>query len=268
MTQRLVFSDAGPGIAHLRLNRPERLNTLESGLVSDLHDALAAVEADRSYRVVLLSGAGAHFCAGADLAGHGVAPGGDGSRSPQDWMAIQEHISSLVPRIRRLRQPVVAAVQGAASGGGFALALAADVRICADDARFNAAFVRVGLSGCDIGVSWLLPRIIGAGRAFELMLTGRFVPAAEAAAIGLVSAVVEPDELLDHAFGVADAIAANSPFGVRLTKEVMWAQLEVASLEAGVALENRTQVTAALTADHREAVLAFLEKRPARFSGC
>ena len=116
-------------------------------------------------------------------------------------------------------------------------------------------------------MSWLLPRLVGAGRAFELLLTGRFVAAAEAAAIGLVSAVTEPGDLLGHALEVAGAIAANSPFGVRLTKEVMWAQLETGSLEAGIALENRTQVGAALTDDHREAVAAFLEKRPARFTG-
>jgi enoyl-CoA hydratase len=131
----------------------------------------------------------------------------------------------------------------------------------------NAAFVKVGLSGCDIGVSWLLPRIIGASRAFELLLTGRFMAAAEAREAGLVSAVVEPDQLRQSALDAAGQIAVNSPYGVRMTKQVMWAQLEIASLEAGLALENRTQVTAALTADHREAVQAFLDKRPSRFTG-
>jgi enoyl-CoA hydratase len=256
-----------PGITELRLNRPERLNTLNTALVQELHDALAAVAADPHCRVVILAGAGRHFCAGADLAGHGVAPGGDGSGSPQDWMATQEHIASLVPRIRALPQPVVAAVHGAASGGGFALALACDVRVCAADVRFNVAFVRVGLSGCDIGVSWLLPRLIGASRAFELLLTGRFVEAEEAARIGLASDVVTRAELDAHAGGVARAIAANSPYGVRMTKQVMWSQLEVASLDAAIALENRTQVTAALTSDHREAVRAFLDKRAPVFRG-
>lgn len=267
MTSPILVSAAGPGITEIRLNRPDRLNTLNAAVVQDLHDALAAVAADPDCRVVILAGAGRHFCAGADLAGHGVAPGGDGSGSPQDWMATQEHIASLVPRIRALPQPVVAAVQGAASGGGFALALACDVRVCAADARFNVAFVRVGLSGCDIGVSWLLPRLIGSARAFELLLTGRFVEAAEADRIGLVSAVTDRGELDGHARAVAAAIAANSPYGVRMTKEVMWAQLETGSLAAGIALENRTQVTAALTRDHREAISAFLEKRPPSFSG-
>jgi enoyl-CoA hydratase len=256
-----------PGITEIRLNRPDRLNALNAALVRELHEALVAVAADPACRVVIMAGAGRHFCAGADLHGHGVAPGGDGSGSPQDWMATQEHIASLVPRLRSLPQPVVAAVRGAASGGGFALALASDVRVCASDARFNVAFVRVGLSGCDIGVSWLLPRLIGSSRAFELLLTGRFVDADEAARIGLVSDVVPGEVLDERARGIARMIAANSPYGVTMTKQVMWAQLEIGSLDAGICLENRTQVTAVLTSDHQEAVRAFLEKRPATFTG-
>jgi enoyl-CoA hydratase len=267
VTSHILVTAVAPGITELRLNRPDRLNTLNVTVVAELHDALTAVAADRECRVVILAGAGRHFCAGADLAQHEVAPGGDGSGSPQDRMATQEHFASLVPRIRALPQPVVAAVQGAASGGGFALALASDVRVCAADARFNAAFVRVGLSSADMGVSWLLPRLIGSSRAFELLLTGRFVAAGEADRIGLVSAVVPRAELDDHAREVARAIAANSPYGVTMTKQVMWSQLEIGSLTAGLDLENRTQVTAVMTTDHREAVRAFLEKRPPSFRG-
>lgn len=254
------------GVAHVVLNRPDRFNTLEAQSVEQLHEAFAAVARDPGVRVVILRGEGKHFCAGADLAGHGVAPSGDGSRSPADWMAVQQHISTLVPRLRALPQPVIAAVHGAASGGGFALALASDVRVCADDARFNAAFVRVGLSGCDIGVSWLLPRVIGASRAFEVLLTGRFVEAEEAQRIGLVLDVVPAAELLERAEAVAAAIVANSPYGVRMTKKVMWAQLETGSMLAGIALEDATQVAVAQSADHREAVAAFTEHRPPRFT--
>jgi enoyl-CoA hydratase len=253
------------GVTHVVLNRPERLNALDAESVEQLHDALTAIARDPSCRVVVLRGAGQHFCAGADLAGHGVAPGGDGSRSPQDWMATQQHIAGLVPRLRALPQPVIAAVHGAASGGGFALALASDVRICAQDARFNAAFVRVGLSGCDIGVSWLLPRLVGAARAFDVLLTGRFLDAIEAERIGLVSRVVPGDELIARADALAAAITVNSPYGVRMTKKVMWAQLETASLLAGLALEDSTQVSAAMTADHAEAVAAFIEHRAPEF---
>ncbi|WP_435843793.1 enoyl-CoA hydratase/isomerase family protein [Streptomyces hirsutus] len=253
--------DHGGGVLEVRLDEPERFNTLEAVIVQELHDALGALAPRTDVRVVVLTGAGKHFCAGAHLQGHGTAPGGDGSRAVPDWMSVQEHIATLVTRLRSLRMPVVAAVQGAASGGGFALALASDVRVCADDARFNAAFVKVGLSACDIGVSWLLPRLIGASRAFELLLTGRFVEAEEAERIGLVSRLVPRAELMDAALETARAIAAHAPYGVRMTKQVMWSQLEISSQAASLDLENRTQVSAALTADHREAVAAFLGKR-------
>ena len=155
---------------------------------------------------------------------------------------------------------------GRGIGRAIALALGSDIRIAADSARFNVAFVRVGLSGCDVGVSWMLPRLIGASRAYELMLTGRFVDSAEAERIGLVTRVVPGPELLDAALAEAEVILANSPFGVRMTKEVMWSQLEVGSLQAGIDLENRTQVLASTTGDMTEALAAFLEKRPPNFT--
>lgn len=253
------------GIVEVRLDEPDRFNTIEALLVQELHDVLDDLAPRTDVRVVLLTGAGKHFCAGADLHGHGTAPGGDGSRAVPDWMSVQEHIASLVTKFRGLRMPVVAAVQGAASGGGFALALACDIRLCSDDARFNAAFVKVGLSACDIGVSWALPRLVGASRAFEIMLTGRFVPAEEAERIGLVARVVPRAELLEEALATARMIAAHSPFGVRMTKQVMWSELEIPSQAAGLDLENRTQVAAAFTTDHREAIAAFLEKRSPKF---
>jgi enoyl-CoA hydratase len=261
----LLVEPQSNGVTHLVLNRPERFNALDAESVEQLHGALTAIARDPSCRVVVLRGSGPHFCAGADLGGHGVAPGGDGSHSPQDWMATQQHIAGLVPRFRALPQPVIAAVHGAASGGGFALALASDIRICAEDARFNAAFVRVGLSGCDIGVGWLLPRVIGAARAFELLLTGRFIEAAEAERSGLVARVVPAGDLVTEADALAGAISTNSPYGVRMTKKVMWAQLETGSMLAGLALEDSTQVTAAMSADHAEAVAAFVGRRPPVF---
>ena len=190
---------------------------------------------------------------------------------PRDWVAVevgfatQTHIATLVPRLRALPQPVIAAVNGPAAGGGLALSLACDIRIAAASARFNVAFVRLGISGCDIGVSWMLPRLIGASRAWELMLTGRIIEAEEADRIGLVLRVVPDDRLLEAALETARLIAANSPWGIRMTKEVMWSQLEVSSLQAGIDLENRTQVLSSMTGDMQEAVAAFLEKRPARY---
>ncbi|HEY6427476.1 MAG TPA: enoyl-CoA hydratase-related protein, partial [Acidimicrobiales bacterium] len=179
----------------------------------------------------------------------------------------QTHIAALVPKLRSLHQPVIAAVNGAAAGGGLALALASDVRIASESARFNVAFVRLGISGCDIGVSWLLPRLIGASRAWELMLTGRIIESAEADRIGLVLRIVPDDALAETALETARLIAANSPWGVRMTKEVMWSQLEIPSLRAGIDLENRTQVLSSFTGDMAEAVAAFLEKRPPRYTG-
>jgi enoyl-CoA hydratase len=180
-------------------------------------------------------------------------------------MELQQRIASLVPALRGLRIPVIAAVNGPAAGGGLALTLAADVRIAAVSARFNVAFVRIGLSGCDIGVSWLLPRLIGASRAFELMLTGRLIDAAEADRIGLVTRVVPDGELMDAAMDTARLICANSPAGIWMTKEVMWSQLEVGSLRAGIDLENRTQILTSFTEDMAEAVAAFMERRPPHY---
>jgi enoyl-CoA hydratase/carnithine racemase len=253
------------GITQITLNRPDRLNAMNAELIGELDEAVDRVASDRSCRVVVMTGAGRGFCAGLDLAGYGTPPGAEGLAPPEATFAIQTHIASLVPRLRALHQPVIAAVNGPAAGGGLALALASDVRIASTSARFNVAFVRLGISGCDIGVSWLLPRLIGASRAWELMLTGRIIDAGEADRIGLVLRVVPDEELLDAALETADLIAANSPWGIRMTKEVMWSQLEVGSLKAGIDLENRTQVLSSMTGDMQEAVSAFLEKRAPSF---
>jgi enoyl-CoA hydratase len=230
-------------------------------LISDLHDALDEVGSDRSCRVVVLTGAGRGFCAGIDLKGTGPAPGATGLGQVQAGLKGQQHVARLVPHLRSLPQPVIAAVNGPAAGGGLALALASDIRIAAASARFNVAFVRIGLSGCDIGVSFLLPRLIGAARAFELMLTGRIIDAEEASRIGLVLNVVPDGGVVDAALETAALIVRNSPFGVQMTKEVMWSALEVNSLQAAIDLENRTQLLTSYTEDMREAIAAFLGKR-------
>jgi enoyl-CoA hydratase len=254
-----------PGITKITLDRPDRLNAMSAELIDDLHDALDAVAADRECRVVVLTGAGRAFCAGLDLRDQSSSAGVAELGRVQAGLEWQQRIAALIPKLRGMRQPVIAAVNGAAAGGGLALALGSDVRVAAASARFNVAFVKIGLSGCDIGVSWLLPRLVGASKAFELLLTGRFVAADEAERMGLVSRVVADGDVVDAALEVADQIAANSPFGVWMTKEVMWSNLETASLHAGIDLENRTQILASLTDDMREAVKAFLEKRPPDF---
>jgi enoyl-CoA hydratase len=253
------------GVTLVTLNRPESLNAMNHELVAAVHDVLDEVDNDQSCRVVILTGAGRAFCAGLDLKGSGAAPGTDGVGRAQAGMISQQHIASLYTHMRRVRKPIIAAVNGAAAGGGFAFALASDIRVCSESAKFNVAFVKIGLSGCDVGVSYLLPRLIGASKAFEMMLTGRFVLAEEAERIGLVSRVVPDGDTVDAALEIADAIVGNSPFGVWMTKEVMWANLETGSMQAAIDLENRTQILTTFTEDLPEAMRAFLEKRKPTF---
>jgi len=253
------------GVTRITLNRPEKLNALTTDLVEGLHNALDAIAVDHTCRVVVLTGAGRGFCAGLDLGGYGRAPHSEDFGPTQAGLATQKHIARLIPHLRSLPQPVIAAVNGPAAGGGFALVLGSDVRLAATTARFNAAFIRIGLSACDIGTSWLLPRLVGAARAQELMLTGRIFDADEAYRIGLVTDVLDGDALLDAAFAKADEIMRNTPFGVALTKEGMWSALEIPGMQAAIDLENRQQIMASATADHREAMQAFLEKRPPEY---
>jgi len=259
------ISQPADGVTQLTLNRPEKLNALTYDLVQELHEALDAIDRDHGCRVVILTGAGRGFCAGLDLNGFGTVPGTEELGRPQQGLAVQQYIATLVPRLRDTRQPVIAAVNGACAGGGFAIALASDIRICSQSARFGTAFVRLGLSGCDIGVSWLLPRLIGASRAWELLLTGRVFDAAEADKLGLVTQCVADDAVLATALEHAERIKANSPFGVWMTKEVMWSNLETGSLQSGIDLENRTQILASLTEDSRRAMSGFLSRQPIAF---
>ena len=262
----VVRSAPRDGIAQLTLNRPAKLNAMTSVLVQSLHDQLDAIAVDPTVRVVVLTGAGRGFCAGLDLGGYGTAPHSAGFGRTQAGFATQKHIASLIPHLRSLPQPVIAAVNGPAAGGGFALVLGSDIRLASRSARFNAAFIRIGLSACDIGTSWLLPRLIGASRAQELMLTGRVFDADEAYRIGLVVDLVDDQSLLEAAYATADLVMANAPFGVSLTKEGMWTALEIPGMQAAIDLENRQQIMASATADHREAMTAFIQGRPPTFT--
>ena len=255
------ISQPADGVTQLTLNRPEALNTLTYDLVTELHAALDQVDRDHSCRAVVITGAGRGFCAGLDLKGFGTIPGTEDLGRPQQGLAVQQYIAALVPRFRDTRQPIIAAINGPCAGGGFAIALASDIRVCAESARFGTAFVRLGLSGCDIGVSWMLPRLIGASRAWELMLTGRVFDAAEADRLGLVTERVPDGEVVAAALVHAERIKGNSPFGVWMTKEVMWSNLETPSLQAGIDMENRNQILASMTEDSKAAFGAFFTKR-------
>jgi enoyl-CoA hydratase len=263
--QLVLVDRPADGVTRLTLNRPQRLNAVSHELFVALEKSLLAADGDPATRVVIVTGAGRAFCAGLDLV--------DGFDTPEQQAAgpavggfdAQERVARVLTRPRRMRTPVIAAVNGPAAGGGLALALACDVRIGATTARFNVAFVKVGLSGCDCGVSYLLPRAVGTSAAFDMMLTGRAVDAEEALRIGLLSQVASEADLQDAALHTAGLICANSPFGVQMTKDVMWQALDVGSLGAAIELENRTQVLCTLTDDQPEAVAAFLEKRPPVF---
>ena len=267
MSDTVLLAHPTPEIAVITLNRPDRLNAMDAELVEALHAALDEVASHPTCRVVILTGAGRAFCAGLDLTGYGRPPGhAEGAGGAANAMATQKHIVSLVSHLRRIPQPVIAAVNGVAAGGGLALVLGSDLRLGARSARFMAAFIKIGVSGCDIGTSWLLPRLIGTGRAHDMMLTGRIVESDEAGHVGLVLDVVDDEDLLEAALAKARLILDNAPFAVAMTKETMWASLDVPSFEAAVALENRTQVMCLTTDDHVEAVAAFLEKRPPRWA--
>ena len=267
MPDTVTLTSPVAGVASLTLTRPEHLNAMTSELVGALHARLDDFGDDPDVRVVILTGAGRAFCAGLDLNGYGapaatVAPA-HGALGVA--LATQEEIADLVLHLRRLPQVVIAAVNGPAAGGGLALVLGADIRLAAESARFSAAFIKIGVSGCDIGTSWLLPRLIGAGAAHEMMLTGRLVDADEAARRGLVLDVVADEILMERALDEAALVLANSPLGVRMTKETMWASLEISGLAAAIALENHTQVLCLSSPDQHEAVSAFLEKRAPRW---
>jgi enoyl-CoA hydratase/carnithine racemase len=244
------------GLCWLTLDRADSLNAMNAQLVSELDHFLTALEDDLETRVVILRGAGRGFCAGLDLKEPPTAiagvPGG---------MRLQRSISKLVIQMRRLPQPFIACVHGPACGGGFALALASDVRLAGESTRMNAVFIKIGLGACDIGVSYFLPRLVGASLASELLLTGKFIDAERALRVGLVSEVMPDAELESAARKLAKEMLATSPLGLRLTKECLNASLDAGSLEAVVAMEDRNQILCTQTKDFQEGMLAFLQKR-------
>lgn len=240
------------------MNRPERLNALSRNLVDELRDFFTGLYWRRDVRVVVLQGAGANFCAGLDLKERAEP---QGSRSIGAGLTAQRKISEIVIAMRRCPQPIVACVNGAAAGGGFALALASDIRIATPSVRMNAAFIRIGLSACDIGVSYFLPRMVGSSVAAEYMLTGRFITAERARELGLVSQIVPAEELEATARGFVDDMLHATPLGLRLTKEALNHAIDAGGLEAVIAMEDRNQILASSDGDFGEGVKAFLEKR-------
>ncbi|MEV3901304.1 enoyl-CoA hydratase-related protein [Mycobacterium sp. NPDC050551] len=257
----LDLSHPRPDVTVITLNRPEKLNALSYELVEDLHGAIDGIVADNDCRVVVLTGAGRGFCSGLDLTAPNPPEAAGGTEFPRSGMRWQERIAELTTRLHRLRQPVIAAVNGPAYGGGFAIALAADIRIAAESARFCTQFIKLGLGGCDIGVSYTLPRIVGAGPAFDLILTARDVDAAEALRLGIVSRLSQDGSVLDDALAVAETLCSYGTFGLESTKQVLWANLDAGCLETALQVENRSQILASTSGEMAAASEAFRHRR-------
>lgn len=248
----------------LTLNRPEALNSISTPMVTELRDYFGGLKEDSETRIVVMQGAGRAFCAGLDIKASQSkeykAPFGGG-------MGFQGYLAEVYIRMRNCPQPIISLIHGPACGGGFAFALASDIRIAGESARMNAAFIRIGLSACDMGTSYFLPRLIGTSIASELMLTGRFINAERALRTNLVSEVVPDAELANAAQSYIDEMLATSPIGLRLTKEGLNIAIDSAGLEAAMAIENRNQILCSKTADAKEGMMAFLEKRAPKYTG-
>ena len=261
--QTLLLEERAPGVATVTLNRPDSYNAMTAVMFDELEQAAVSLGDEDDLRVVILTGAGRAFCAGYDLADADDLP----RIGALGMLDLQERAARALLAVRSLRVPVIAAVNGPAAGGGFALALAADIRIAAPGAKFNAAFVRIGLSAGDLGTSWLLTRLIGPAATSEICFTGRLVGATEALALGMVNSVSEQETLLDDARSLAALIAANSPGGVQLSKRALQANLEASSYAAALELENRGQALLTRERTCRRRWRPLGEKRAPVFTG-
>ncbi|MDL4774594.1 MULTISPECIES: enoyl-CoA hydratase [Thermomonosporaceae] len=262
----VLIDQPRPHVTRITLNRPERMNAMAFDVMVPFREALEEVGRDNGTRVVVVTGAGRGFCSGADLESPGAIPGIEGLTVSSIALRSMELLDDVVRALRRLHQPVIAAVNGPAIGGGLCLSLAADIRLAADTAYFRAAGINNGLTASELGLSYLLPRAIGASRAFEIMLSGRDVDAAEAERIGLVSRTVPGDKLLDACDELAERIAGFSRPGVELTKRMLWSGLDAASLNAHMDHEGIAQLYVRLTTrNFEEAIQARKENRPPEF---
>jgi enoyl-CoA hydratase len=243
------------------MNRPDRLNAMSIELVNDLYDALVAAGEDNACRVIVLTGAGRAFSSGLDLKDYGVVPNIDGLQVGQIAQRSMRTYSRLVPLIRHLPQPVIAAVNGPAFGGGMCLTLACELRIASTSAVFNATGIVNGLTSTEMGASYLLPKLVGAAHSNDLLLTGKRIDAQEAFRMGLVSRVVDDDTIVDEALAIASRICEFSAYGVAMTKDILWVNLETTSLDSAIEIEDRNQLMLGFTENLPEAIRAFDEGR-------
>ena len=251
----------------LVLNRPEALNSINTQMVTDLREYFGGLLENTKTRIVVMRGEGRAFCAGLDIKQSNQMIDSAGHKPVGRGFGFQGYLAEVYLLMRRCPQPIISLVQGPACGGGFAFALASDIRIAGESLRMNAAFIRIGLSSCDMGTSYFLPRLVGTSLASELMLTGRFIEAKRALATGLVSEVVPDDQLRSAVEPYLDEMLTTSPMGLRLTKEGLNMAIDATSLEAAMAIENRNQILCSQSEDAREGMRAFIEKRDPVYSG-
>jgi enoyl-CoA hydratase len=253
-----------PAVALLRLNRPERMNAMSFDVMVPFREALLEAGADSSVRAVVVTGAGRAFCSGADQEAAGTPPGAEGLPPPAYALRAMQVLEDVVLTMRRLPQPVIAAVNGPAIGGGLCLALACDLRLAAPTAYFRAAGINNGLTASELGLSYLLPRAVGSTRAADLMLTGRDMPADEAERAGLVSSVVV--NVVGAAVETGRRVARLSQPGIELTKKSLQAGIAASSLETHMTSEGLGQLYLRLLTDNfEEATLARKEGREPEF---
>ncbi len=258
----IQISKPRPGITLVTLNRPERMNAMAFDVMVPLRDALRDISFDNDARVVVLTGAGEGFSSGADHKDDGIVPYIEGLTLPTIARRALRVLDEVVLSLRDMHQPVIGAINGAASGGGLCLATACDIRIASTSAYFRAAGINNGLTSAELGLSYLLPRAIGSSRAFDIMLSGRDVAAEEAERIGLVSQIVEPEALLETCYDYADRIIGYSHIGVELTKQLLWASLDAGGLHAHMNHEGHAQLyVRLLTENFEESVRARAEGR-------
>ncbi|MEH6606624.1 MAG: enoyl-CoA hydratase [Pseudomonadales bacterium] len=255
-----------PHITQITLNRPERMNAMAFDVMVPLKEALQEISFDNDTRVVILTGAGAGFCSGADLEDPGYLAIFDGLTMPGIARRAMKVLDDVITSIRDMHQPVIGAINGPAIGGGFCLSMATDIRIAAQSAYFRPAGINNGLTAAELGLSYMLPRAIGSSRAFEIMLSGRDVGSEEAANIGLVSRTVADDDLLDTCFTMAERMVGYSQLGVEITKQMLWAGLEAGSMHSHMNHEGHAQLFVRMTTKNfEEAIRARRENRPADF---
>lgn len=259
--ETLLIRRDGP-VDRVLLNRPDHLNALSLLALDELNDYFGRQQFNEASRIVVLRGAGKAFCAGLDIRDFDPSA----PRTVEEVLLHQRKLAEVVLRMHRCPQVVVALINGAAVGAGFAITLAADIRIAAPRARMNAAFIKIGASACDVGVSYFLPRLVGSSVARELMLTGRFIDAERALRVGLVSDVVAEDALESAGEQLVTEMLGTAPLGLRLTKECLNATVDAPSLEVAIAMENRNQILCGANGDIEEGMRAFLEKRRPRYA--